>query len=85
MTKKDGQKIVIQFTEKIISDVTTTSEAFNVSFKEYDMMPGGKLVDRNRPISKVEQYNSFIRSPDLSEAQLIDMQVDKGTLILGSE
>lgn len=53
MAKKDGERIAILFSEPLlnIGDVT---DAFTISFYQYDMVPGGQLVQVTRPIDSIE-------------------------------
>lgn len=54
MAKKDGKKLIIKFTEKIISDASTAKDAFFIKYKEYDKTPEGDLIDIVRHVVRVE-------------------------------
>ena len=54
MAKKDGERIAILFDEDLIN-VGTVTEAFTVSFEQYDMVPGGSLVEVTRPVVSLER------------------------------
>lgn len=52
MSKKDGQRIILTFSQKIISDANLAKDAISLLYKEYDMTPEGKLINIERsPIS----------------------------------
>lgn len=53
MAKKDGERIAILFSEDLLN-VGDVTDAFTVSFYQYDMVPGGELVQVTRPIDSME-------------------------------
>lgn len=52
----DGTKIAIRFNEGLTGDFRGNESKFNISFKEYDMQPEGKLVDGVRNVASTEEY-----------------------------
>lgn len=69
MAKKDGERIAILFSESLlnIGDVT---DAFTISFYQYDMVPGGQLVRVTRPIVSMEL--------DLNNPKLLYLNMGQG-------
>ena len=53
MAKQDGLIITIKFTQAILGGEDST-EAFTITFGEYDMTPGGVLRTVSRPVDSVE-------------------------------
>ena len=53
MAKKDGEKIAIVFSQPLLG-IGSVTDAFSVSFQQYDMVPGGSLIDVTRPIVSME-------------------------------
>ena len=63
MSKADGQKIAIKFNiADITSDISAcAASAFAVIGKEYNMEPGGALIDEDYEIDTVEAHPEYIR------------------------
>ena len=55
MSKGEGKKIAIKFTEDLVGDVTGSKDAFTVTGKEYQYV-NGPLVDKEYQVDKVERY-----------------------------
>ena len=55
MSKGEGKKIAIQFTDELVGDVSGNEEAFTVTGKEYKYV-NGPLIDMGYPIKTVERY-----------------------------
>lgn len=53
MAKKDGERIAIVFSQPLLG-IGSVTDAFEVSFQQYDMVPGGSLVEVTRPIVSME-------------------------------
>lgn len=55
MSKSDGLKIGIRFTEDLIGDVSGNEESFTITGKEYQYV-NGNLLDKTYIVDKVERY-----------------------------
>lgn len=66
-TISDGEKIALQFTERITSNAPGI-KAFTVRGLQYDMQPGGTLIDADYPVESVSAY------PGNDHAILLTMQ-----------
>ena len=55
MSKGDGLKIGIKFTEDLVGDVSGNESAFAITGQEYEYV-NGVLVDREYQVEKVERY-----------------------------
>lgn len=80
VAKKDGEKIVIKFSQPITSDVTENANAFTVTIKEYDMVPNGTLHESVRAVESVSAYSGFSENLDFKSGVLVDAVVDNGQL-----
>ena len=78
-TDGSGSTIAIRFTEPLTGDPAGNTSAFTVSFQEYDMVPGGVLVDQSRTPLRVATQNE---GDDC--IVLLDMGVGNTTNIQGS-
>ena len=83
MSKGEGRKIVIRFTENLTNDFTyNNAPAFTVEGQEYDMVPGGVMIDKDYPVISVEIYPPTIQYDDnFSTGTLTDVE-GNGTLTL---
>lgn len=75
MSKSDGLKIGIRFTEDLVGDVTDNKDAFAVTGKEYKYV-NGTLLDREYQVDKVERYGVPIIWSNVEEYNLIEGDVD---------
>ena len=55
MSKSDGLKIGIRFTEDIVGDISGNESAFTITGKEYKYVHGA-LIDKEYQVDKVERY-----------------------------
>lgn len=55
MSKSDGLKIGIRFTEDIVGDISGNESAFTITGQEYQYV-NGPLIDGNYLVDKVERY-----------------------------
>lgn len=72
MTKGDGEKIAIRFTEPLVGDVSGNEAYFDVSFQEYSYVPSGSLITVHREVIRVSGYNAVDTSPTLESGVLTD-------------
>ena len=60
MSKAEGKRIIIKFTEPITSDVLGNEDAFTVTGKEYKWVDGpdynGLLIDKNYQVVSVDSH-----------------------------
>lgn len=71
MAKADGEIIAIKFTEELIETGTET-DAFDISFLVYDMVPGGQLVPATREVTSM--------AIDQSDAHILLLTLGKGNV-----
>lgn len=78
MSKGDGLKIGIKFTEDLVGDVTGSKDAFTVTGKEYQYV-NGPLVDKEYQVERVERY-PIQRVWELGEIITLDsdVQINQG-------
>ena len=55
MSKGEGRKIAIKFTDDLVGDVAGNEGAFSVKGKEYNHV-NGVLIDGDYQVEKVERY-----------------------------
>lgn len=85
MSKGDGLKIGIKFTEDLVGDVSGSEDAFTITGKEYKYV-NGPLVNKEYQVDKVERYpvpKKWVG--DFSVGTLLGTDIFEGSLILGKE
>lgn len=84
MSKGEGKKIVIRFTEDIVGEVTGNELAFNVSGKEYQYVQGldynGKLIDKQYKPLSVEKHPTVEKAILLNFSNLEKFNNSTGNL-----
>lgn len=75
MSKGEGKKIAIKFTEDLVGDVTGSKDAFTVMGKEYQYV-NGPLVDKEYQVDKVERY-PVQRVWELGEVLQLDVDFEE--------
>ena len=87
MSKGEGRKIAIKFTENLTNDFTYNNvPAFTVAGQEYDMVPGGVMIDKDYPVISVERRPlDTLYVDDLTTGQLNDVMFSLSGLQLGVE
>lgn len=84
MSKGDGLKIGIKFTEDLVGDVSGSEDAFAITGKEYKYV-NGALIDKVYQVDKVERYpvpKEWVG--DFSVGTFIDTDFDASNgLVLG--
>lgn len=84
MSKGDGLKIGIKFTEDLVGDVTGNESAFTITGQEYKYVDG-PLIDGDYLVDKVERYPAPKKwVGDLSIGTFTDTIFEESTgLVLG--
>ena len=81
MSKHEGKKIAIQFTENLTGDVEGNETAFTVTGQEL-LHIGGELVDGDYQVDTVERYPIPKVWEDELNGDFDDIEVEDGTIIL---
>lgn len=71
MSKSDGTKIVIQFDDSILSGIEGSESSFEVLVPEYDFVPGGTLVEKNKKVESVDVH-TLSRTEITNEQGLVE-------------
>ena len=82
MSKADGQYIAIKFTTPITSDPSGDAAAFTIAGQEYDMQPGGALINGDYEVESISTYDSVNVDIDLNAGTLMDLTYADGALTL---
>ena len=81
MSKGDGLKIGIKFTEDIVGDATGNESAFTITWKEYKYV-NGNLIDGNYQVDKVERYPSTsLHTEDFTTGNLNNIVINNNGFI----
>ena len=84
MSKGEGLKIGIKFTQDIVGDISGNELAFKVTGQEYKYI-NGPLIDGDYQIASVERYPILpVWEVDFTQGALIDAE-DIDGLVLGVE
>ncbi len=85
MSKADGLKIGIKFTEDLVGDISGNESAFSITGKEYQYV-NGNLIDKMYIIEKIERYPTISSyREDFNIGILLGTDVFEGALILGKD
>ena len=84
MSKSEGLKIGMKFTQDLIGDVSGNEQSFLITGKEYQYV-NGTLIDGNYQVEKVERYPTPKEwLGDLSVGTFTDTAFEESTgLVLG--
>lgn len=82
MSKSDGLKIGIRFTEDLVGDITGNESAFTITGKEYQYV-NGSLIDGDYLIDRVERYPiTKVWQDDFNDGSATNTQVTDSGLSL---
>ena len=81
MSKGQGQKIAIKFTEEILGDVSSNVAAFSVSGKQYKYV-NGPLLDMTYQVVGVEMHPTELKTILLTFADLSRFPTVEGDLTI---
>lgn len=85
MSKGDGQKIAIKFTQNLIGDVTENELAFTISGQEYNYVPEGMLESKNYAVESIERYPpNILANANLNTGTLIGLMNNQGLQLLNT-
>ena len=84
MSKGEGRKIAIKFTEDLTNDFTYNNvPAFTVEGQEYDMVPGGVIIEKDYPLISVERRPvEILFEDDFETGELLDVEFKENKLKL---
>lgn len=83
MSKGEGLKIGIKFTEDLVGDISGNESAFTIAGKEYKYVHGA-LIDKEYQVEMVERYPILKTWQDNFEnGVMVDTQLSSDGLILG--
>lgn len=83
MSKSEGLKIGIKFTEDLVGDVSGNESAFKVTGQEYKYV-GGPLIDKQYVVDKVERYPiQKIWEVGFRDGTMTNVQLTENGLTLG--
>lgn len=86
MSKGDGKRIAIKFTEPLDGDVAGNETHFTVTGKEYEYVGdvNGELIDTEYEVDKVERYPTpKIWQDDFSGGVMTNTELTANGLVLG--
>lgn len=85
MSKADGQKIGIKFTQPITSDISTLdTSAFTITGQEYNYVPGGVLESTEYEVDSVERHPGVVLYEDDFTGSTDGVEVIDGAVVLES-
>ena len=85
MSKGDGLKIGIKFTEDLVGDVSGNESSFTVGGQEYNYV-NGVLLDKEYIVDKVEQYpTSKIWQDSFNNGVMVNVELSNDGLTLEVE
>ena len=84
MSKADGQIIVIQFTEPILSGHEGNEHAFTITTQEYDGVPDGTLITHEKDIESIHMpsfhMEEYVNIPTLQKYVYTDIYISYSQL-----